>query len=47
MIKATIVKDDLKSGKYNELLKDIYVDENLIDYQQARYIKAIEKYIQN
>lgn len=45
MIKATIVKDDLKSGKYYELLKDIYVDENLIDYQQAHYIKAIEKYI--
>ena len=45
MIKATILKDDLKIGKYSELLKDIYVDENLIDYQQARYIKAIDKYV--
>ena len=45
MIKATIVKEDFKNGKYNELLKDIYVDESLIDYQQTRYIKAIEKYI--
>ena len=45
MIKATIVKEDLKNNKYNDLLNDIYVDESLLDYHQARYIKAIEKYI--
>ena len=45
MIRATIVKDDLKNNKYNDLLNDIYIDESLLEYHQMRYIKAIEKYI--
>lgn len=46
MIKATIVKDKLKANKYNDLLNDIYVDESRLDYQQTRYIKAIDKYME-
>lgn len=38
---------DIKSGKYDELLLDIYVDENKIPYQKQRYEQAIEKYIEN
>ena len=32
--------EEFKQGKHNELLKDIYVDEAVIEYQQERYIKA-------
>lgn len=45
MIKAIDVINDLNKSKYDELLNDIYVDENLLDYQRNRYVKAIEKYI--
>lgn len=31
-------------GKYRNTLLDIYVDENVIDYQQGRYVTAIKKY---
>lgn len=34
--------EEFKQGKHNELLKDIYVDEAVIEYQQERYIKALE-----
>lgn len=34
----------LRSGKYQDLLKDIYVDEEVLDYQQKRYIKAVENF---
>ena len=33
--------EEFKQGKHNELLKDIYVDEAVIEYQQERYIKAL------
>lgn len=33
-----------KSGKYQDLLRDIYVDEDVLDYQQKRYIKAVENF---
>lgn len=45
MIKAIDVINDLNKNKYDDLLNDIYVDENLLDYQRNRYVKAIEKYI--
>lgn len=45
MIKAIDVINDLNKNKYDKLLNDIYVDENLLDYQRNRYVKAIEKYI--
>ena len=31
-------------GQYDELLKDIYLDEAKIEYQRARYVKAITKF---
>lgn len=44
MIKATILVEELNNKKYDELLNDIYVDTNLLDYQRERYVKAINKY---
>ena len=45
MIKATILVEELNNKKYDELLIDIYVDTNLLDYQRERYVKAINKYV--
>ena len=45
MRKASLVIEDIKAQKYNDLLKDIYVDEQLLSYQQERYVQAIEKFI--
>ena len=45
MIKATILVEELNNKKYDELLNDIYVDTNLLDYQRERYVKAIHKYV--
>ena len=36
--------EEFKQGKHNELLKDIYVDESVLAYQQERYIKALESF---
>lgn len=44
MIKTEVLKEQLKNGSFRDLLKDIYVDESRLDYQTARYIKAIEKF---
>ena len=41
---TTNLKEDFKEGKYNKLLTDIYVDQNVIDYQKQRYIKALESF---
>ena len=45
MIKATILVEELNNKKYDELLNDIDVDTNLLDYQRQRYVKAINKYV--
>ena len=43
-MKTTELKKGFQDGKYEELLKDIYVDETVLDYQKERYIKAIESF---
>ncbi|MFT3985732.1 MAG: galactokinase family protein [Lachnospiraceae bacterium] len=44
-MKATgCLKKELQEKKYQELLKEIYVDETVLNYQTARYLKAIEKF---
>ena len=42
LTKSIIFK--IQSGDFDERLLDIYVDENVLDYQKERYIKAIKKY---
>jgi len=41
---TTELKELLKSRSKDELLMDIYLDENKLDYQRQRYIDAIETY---
>lgn len=43
-MKTTELKKGFQDGKYEELLKDIYIDEAVLDYQKERYIKAIENF---
>lgn len=45
MQKSELV-DQLKNGLLNDILVDIYLDENKLDYQTARYLAAAEKFEQ-
>ena len=38
------VRNAFKNGDHDELLKDIYIDEALLEYQRERYIKALDKF---
>ena len=38
------MKELFKSGAYDELLLDIYLDESKLSYQRERYVTAIEKF---
>lgn len=38
------LKNLFASGQYDELLMDIYLDEESLEYQKKRFIKAIEKF---
>ncbi len=41
---TTELKNAFAKNQYDELLMDIYLDEGKMEYQKARYIKAIEKF---
>ena len=36
-----VLAEEILQGKYDEILKEIYVDESVLDYQRKRYKKAI------
>ena len=38
------LKEAFKEGKYTQLLTDIYVDQDVIAYQEERYVKALESF---
>ena len=44
MKKTVEIKDYISSGKMDERLLDIYADEQIIEYNRNRYVKAIEKF---
>jgi galactokinase len=44
MKNSQTLKEELLRGDHRNLLTDIYVDESKIDYQTARYVKAIETF---
>ncbi|MEE1313416.1 MAG: galactokinase family protein [Lachnospiraceae bacterium] len=44
MKKTNNLVKELKAQAHRELLKDIYLDESLLKYQEKRYVKAIETY---
>ena len=41
---TAVLKEEFKNGGYRELLKDIYVDDDVLDDQTERYIKALENF---
>ena len=43
---ASLVINEIKNNNYNEVLKDVYVDEALVEGQKDRYVAAIEKFIE-
>ena len=46
MLLATSLINEFKNNNYNHVLKDLYVDEQLLVSQNKRYIQAIEKFIE-
>ena len=46
MVLATTLINEFKNNNYNHILKDLYVDEQLIEHQINRYVHAIEKFIE-
>ncbi len=44
MKQTAVLKEELRNHAHRDLLLDIYLDESLMDYQEARYVKAIEKF---
>ena len=45
MGKTNEIIGEIKSGIYDDLLLDVYVDPDKISYQQNRYIEAVKSYI--
>lgn len=45
MRQAAQIREEMKAGACRELLHDIYVDEGMLDYQQERYVRALQSYI--
>ncbi|WP_399201158.1 galactokinase [Tannockella kyphosi] len=44
-MKTELLISELKAGKYDELLLDVYVDESLVGYHRNRYVEAVEKFV--
>lgn len=47
MINSKLLKKDIKEGKIDARLLDVYLDESMISLERGRYIKAIEKFEEN
>ena len=45
-MKASLLKEEFKTNKYDEMLKDLYEDASLVDYQKNRYANALNKFIE-
>lgn len=45
MKQASLIIQEINNDQYNHILKDVYVDSELIEIQKQRYIQAIEKFI--
>ena len=45
-MKASVVREEFKTNKYDEMLKDLYEDASLVDYQKDRYANALDKFIE-
>lgn len=45
MKKASLIIQDIQNNVYQDILLDIYVDQEQLEHQKTRYIQAIEKFI--
>ena len=45
-MKASVVREEFKSNKHNQLLEDLYEDSSLVNYQKDRYANALNKFIE-
>ena len=41
---TSVLMNEFKEGIYESLLKDIYVDDSVLEYQKERYIKSLNQY---
>ncbi len=44
-MRTSELKEKVNQGNYDELLKDLYADASLLEYQKERYASALEKYV--
>ena len=44
MKSTSLLKEEFQSKLHDDLLRDIYIDEELLDYQRNRYIEAISTF---
>lgn len=40
------LREEIRNGSFNEKFAQLYQDSSLVDYQQQRYLKAVEKFAQ-
>ena len=45
MKKASLVIKEIQEGTYNDVLKEVYIDESRIEKQPQRYVAAIVNFI--
>ena len=45
-MKASLLKEEFKTNKYDEMFKDLYEDASLVDYQKDRYANALDKFVE-
>ena len=45
-MKASVLREEFKSNKHNQLLEDLYEDSSLVNYQKDRYANALNKFIE-
>ena len=45
-MKASVLREEFKTDKHNQLLEDLYEDSSLVNYQKDRYAFALNKFIE-
>ena len=43
-MKASVLREEFKTDKHNQLLEDLYEDASLVNYQKDRYANALDKF---
>ena len=45
-MKASLLKEEFKSNKHNQLLEDLYEESSLVNYQKDSYANALDKFVE-